>query len=354
MKIIYLSTEQNLFKKESKVFERIKEYSVFAKENIYLVFTKNKNNLEISEKFGENLFRIIPIFGKNKIQQIYNLFKFFRKEISSKNKSENKNEEKIISSQDAFEIGFLSFLLAKKFRAKLLIQIHTDISTKFFRKESLRNFLQFLLANFVLKKADKIRLVSKKMEKYLLENLKINKNKIFLLPIYTDYTIYKSYKNFSKINFSEKAEIKILMLSRMEKVKNIPLGISVVEKLRENTKRNITLKIVGDGSLKKKYLEKYTNSKNFWLTFEDWTENVEEKYSEADLFLITSNYEGWGMTAVESVACGTPVVMTPVGLAHEFIINGVNGFVAKSYSEKDMLCALDKALDFEFDKDAMI
>lgn len=161
MKIIYLSTEQNLFKKESKVFERIKEYSVFAKENIYLVFTKNKNNLEISEKFGENLFRIIPIFGKNKIQQIYNLFKFFRKEISSKNKSENKNEEKIISSQDAFEIGFLSFLLAKKFRAKLLIQIHTDISTKFFRKESLRNFLQFLLANFVLKKADKKRLVSK-------------------------------------------------------------------------------------------------------------------------------------------------------------------------------------------------
>lgn len=339
MKIISISTERKLFDKQNKVFERIKEYSVFANENIYLVFTNDKKNLEISEKVGENIFKVVPIFGKNKLEQIYNLFKFFKTEDINK-----QTEQIVISSQDAFEIGFLSLFFARKNKAKLLVQIHTDISGKFFKTESLRNFFQYFLAQFVLKKADKIRVVSGKMQNYLFQNLSIEKHKVMLLPIYTD---------LSKFNFNLKnrKKTKILMLSRIEKVKNIPLGILVVEDLRKKTNENIVLKIVGNGSLKKKYLKDFKDKK--FIEWADWTENIENEYHEADIFLISSLYEGWGMTAVESVACGTPVVMTPVGAAREFVVDEVNGFVAKNNSRKDLAQALEKSLNFDFDEKVM-
>jgi glycosyltransferase involved in cell wall biosynthesis len=47
----------------------------------------------------------------------------------------------------------------------------------------------------------------------------------------------------------------------------------------------------------------------------------------ADLFLVTSNYEGYGMTIVEALAAGCTVVSTDVGCAREVIQDGVNGFV---------------------------
>ncbi len=342
MKIISIGTEQNLFNKESKTFTRIKEYSFLAKENIYLVFVNDENKKNISEKVGENFFKVIPVFGKNKIQQILNLFRIFKSELGENFDTKNI----LVSSQDAFEIGLLSFLLVKKFGLKLLLQVHTDISSKLFKNESLRNFLQLQIAKIILKKAYKIRVVSERIEKYLLEDLKINKNKIFLLPIYTD---------FSQFQFSFKKEknepLKILMLSRIEKVKNIPLGISVVEELRKRTFKNIILKIVGKGSLQEKYKKTFAD-KN-WVEWFDWTENVQKEYHEADIFLISSNYEGWGMTAVESVASGTPVCMTNVGLAGEFIFDGVSGFISKSHSKEDLAKTIQKCLEFNFDEKVM-
>jgi glycosyltransferase involved in cell wall biosynthesis len=40
-------------------------------------------------------------------------------------------------------------------------------------------------------------------------------------------------------------------------------------------------------------------------------------YSAADAVLIPSEYEGFGLAALESIACGTPVIATPTGIATE-------------------------------------
>lgn len=60
---------------------------------------------------------------------------------------------------------------------------------------------------------------------------------------------------------------------------------------------------------------------------EPWTNDLASYYKGADVYLLTSNYEGYGRTAVEAAACGLPVVMTDVGLAGEFIVDGFNGIV---------------------------
>ena len=63
------------------------------------------------------------------------------------------------------------------------------------------------------------------------------------------------------------------------------------------------------------------------VVIEPWTDDMVSYYKTADLFLLTSNYEGYGRTVVEAAIAGLPVVMTDVGCAGEAIRNNVNGFI---------------------------
>ena len=58
-----------------------------------------------------------------------------------------------------------------------------------------------------------------------------------------------------------------------------------------------------------------------------WQNNPDKFYSQADAFLLTSNYEGWGMAVVEAANYGLPIIMTDVGCAGEFIKDGESGIV---------------------------
>ena len=68
---------------------------------------------------------------------------------------------------------------------------------------------------------------------------------------------------------------------------------------------------------------------------EPWTDDPFSYYKTADLFLLTSNYEGYGMAVVEAMAAGCPVIMTDVGLAGEVLIDKKDGLVVRSEIKKN-------------------
>ncbi len=51
-------------------------------------------------------------------------------------------------------------------------------------------------------------------------------------------------------------------------------------------------------------------------------------YSAADVLVVSSYYESFGLVALEALACGTPVVTTPVGAMEKIVKDGVTGYVA--------------------------
>ena len=55
------------------------------------------------------------------------------------------------------------------------------------------------------------------------------------------------------------------------------------------------------------------------VIFEKWIdrETLFSYYKTVDLFLVTSLYEGYGMTLVEAQAAGCPIISTDVGVARE-------------------------------------
>src|SRR5206468_1813098 len=57
-------------------------------------------------------------------------------------------------------------------------------------------------------------------------------------------------------------------------------------------------------------------------------EKLSELYSQAGVYLMTSNHEGFGLTAAEAMACGCPVVATLAQGNEEFCIDGVTALTA--------------------------
>jgi len=66
-------------------------------------------------------------------------------------------------------------------------------------------------------------------------------------------------------------------------------------------------------------------------------------YNASDVFVLPSHYEGMSVVALESLACGTPIVVTEINGVSDFIKDGVQGFILKEANEDTIVDALLKA-----------
>ncbi|UAY51411.1 N-acetyl-alpha-D-glucosaminyl L-malate synthase BshA [Ferruginibacter albus] len=65
-------------------------------------------------------------------------------------------------------------------------------------------------------------------------------------------------------------------------------------------------------------------------------EQMEDIFPIADLFLLTSEYESFGLAALEAMAAEVPVIATNAGGLPEIVINGYNGFMSNVGDIEDM------------------
>ncbi len=58
-----------------------------------------------------------------------------------------------------------------------------------------------------------------------------------------------------------------------------------------------------------------------------WREDLASVFACADVFLLPSFFEGWGVAVLQAMAAGLAVVMTDVGLAGEIAKNNQNALI---------------------------
>lgn len=306
-----ISKDKKVFEEKSTVRARMLEYSDLFDGLHVAVFGKT-GGLPLEEKVTHKFFLYSPSSN--------NIFFIFLKtlgaafKVGKKIKSEN---NAWISSQDPFETGLIAFIISKLCGLKFQIQIHTDFLSPYFNKESFLNRLRGFIAKRILPSADSIRVVSSRIKESL-STLNFKLSTIHVLPVFVDIEAIKSQKITSDLRkkFPEFNKI-ILVASRLEKEKNIFLALDAFKLILE-TKKDAGLVVAGEGSLRNEledYAKKIGIIQN--VRFLGWQDNIISLYKTADFLLVTSFYEGYGMSIVEALASECRVVSTDVGIAHE-------------------------------------
>lgn len=113
------------------------------------------------------------------------------------------------------------------------------------------------------------------------------------------------------------------------------------------------LRIVGNGSLMQKTMQQvYDMGLEGDVIFDGIRKDMENVYADADVVILSSQYEGMPNALIEAIGCGIPVVSydCPIGPA-EIIEDGVNGFLCRQDDIEDLAEKTCIALKQSWDRD---
>ena len=305
LKILSIGLDKSIADKNSSVSKRTIEYGNLVDKYHVLVIGDKDIEIDLSDN--------VKIFSVKTVNKFKNFFDLRKRAI----KLIKQNIYNLITVQDVYFLGLISLKLAKQFNLGLEIQVHGFEKFKGLRKS---------IAKYVIKKADSIRAVSQRLKRQLIDGFKVREDKITVVPIYTEVESLK-LKVESKKNEKNNNKFIFLTIGRLVPVKNTEMQIKAIANLK-NKFKNIELWIIGEGierdNLKLK-IENLKLEENVKLLGQK--DNLINFYNSADSFLLTSDQEGYGMVVIEAAAHGLPIIMTDVGCAREFIINGQNGII---------------------------
>lgn len=245
----------------------------------------------------------------------------------------------LITAQDPAERWIIGWLLSRKFHVPLELQIHTDLKSPYLLKESFKNRIRLFIARFLLPRASCIRVVSSRIQRSLADWVPSISAPVTILPIFVDVEKFRLAHRTR-----EQRIFQFLAISRLTKEKNIALAVDAFAKVNMEFPQT-KLIIVGEGP-EWKHLEmqivKYKLQNSVCL--EGWKEDVLRYYQNADCYLLTSNYEGYGRTVIEALAAGVPVIMTDVGVAGDVIQHEKSGLVVPVGNKPELAKAMQRIM----------
>ncbi len=254
--------------------------------------------------------------------------------------------KKIISKKkyDVWHFNFVNFKslmiinTLKKLNQKIIvtfqgidIQIDESINYGYRLNKKYNNYFLKTLNNI-----DLFLNISKTIKKDL-KCVGVNDEKIIFLPNTVDTKKIKDIYNSNK-DISEK-KLKLITVARYaEKKKGYDLVPILSKKLFEN-KIEFTWTIIGQNTSKLLENEFIKNNKNLFNVFENINNNMEKyfphssiinKYVSSDIYVNLARIESFGITFIEAMASGLPIISFDKKGANEIIIDNYNGYLISS------------------------
>jgi glycosyltransferase involved in cell wall biosynthesis len=224
--------------------------------------------------------------------------------------------------------------VGKLIGAKVMVYVGGSIYDGFRQKGSAKvvAMLSVILWNIQLKLADRILVPSKRLVN--LSRLTIYKHKIRVAP--TRFIKTQNFKEIKHTKESCKSRNIIGYVGRFEIEKGTEILPDVIN-FTTRAKRVSNLKwiLIGDGTLRQR-VEDAIKKLDLWkfVKVAGWVNNPETYLTKMRLLLLPSKSEGLPNVVLEAMACGTPVLATPVGAIQDIIKDGETGFLLESNDPK--------------------
>ncbi|MBX3240434.1 MAG: N-acetyl-alpha-D-glucosaminyl L-malate synthase BshA [Chitinophagaceae bacterium] len=179
---------------------------------------------------------------------------------------------------------------------------------------------------FSINQSDAITAVSENLKQETYSYFKIEKD-IHVIYNFVDVKRFskRPIDAFRKVIAPDNERI-VLHASNFRKIKRIDDVIQIFRRLNEVVPSKLLL--VGDGP-ERPMAEELCRELALCddIRFVGKQQDMEDILAIADLFLLPSEYESFGLSALEAMAAGAPVVATNVGGLPEIVKNGYNGFM---------------------------
>ena len=294
---------------------------LFKKEGYYL--NHLKSDVEIIElnisRIRYSIFKIIPLIKKLKPEIVFTGWG----EISA----------------------FLSPLIPFFSKTKFITRETNVVSKHVTRKEIL--FFYRFYTNF-----HQIIAQSDDMKKDLIENFKINPSKIIKINNPVDFEMINELKDEIIEQDYNKSYIKIVSIGNLSQRKGFDLLLNVFQYLKNEP---IKLTIFGDGRDKAELLQQKSDLQLENVSFFGKVNNPFPFVKQADLFILSSRYEGFPNVLLEAGACGTYSLANncPGGI-NEIIQQGINGEIYDINDAEGFANKIKEILDKSYDKENII
>lgn len=204
----------------------------------------------------------------------------------------------------------------------------------------LRKILTWFNAS-LLKDAEFIIAQSSGMAEDLKNIYKIPENKLSIIypPL---------QKEFFETQNSDNKQQRILFIGEFSSSKNPILALEIFNNLNS---QSATLKFIGEGELEENLHEKIAElGLQTRVSITDWQNDNIASLSNADILIMTSKYENFGIILAEAISCGVPVIAFDCHSGpSEIIIDGVNGYLIPEGNNDLFARKLNQALTKDWD-----
>jgi glycosyltransferase involved in cell wall biosynthesis len=194
----------------------------------------------------------------------------------------------------------------------LLYSVHGELSKSDFNKSRLLTIIE----KITIRKNHSVIAVSNEALKDYVKTVKETK-KTFVLKNYIADPFFE--KNLKEKTFHQLQSLKIIAVGNLKRAKNYDYLLQSFLLLKEF---DVSLDIFGniDHFLYSK-LQSRIDRNHLPVSFKGPADNMHELYCDYDVFVMSSTNEGFGIAAVEAMACGLPVMLSDIPVFREVTFN---------------------------------
>jgi N-acetyl-alpha-D-glucosaminyl L-malate synthase BshA len=184
------------------------------------------------------------------------------------------------------------------------------------------------ITKFSIEQSDGVTSISHYLLKETLKDFDI-KRPIEVIPNFVNCDLYnRTADKGLGAELAPGGEPILMHLSNFRPVKRVPDVVEIFARVRQEMPAKLVL--IGDGpdrGAAEFLVRKYCLQKD--VHFLGKQDQVYEKLAAADLFLLPSQLESFGLAALEAMACEVPVIATNVGGLPEVVEHRVDGFLVE-------------------------